>query len=624
MPHPEQQFRWSWELSAAPEALWPWVANTDRFNRDCGYPAVTPVAVPNQPPHVRRLRTRVLGIPIEWDESAFEWVMPQRFGAERRYHRGPVARMIVACELVPRRDGGTTLVYTMRITPAGWFGRLALPVAIGFDARRKMDRVFRRYDELARRQQPHAALRPGRNLAPGGGERLSRIAASLVTEHQQPASLVGELEQLLVAGDDQALGRIRPYAIADAWGAPRRQTLHLFLHATRAGLLDFSWDLVCPHCRGAKAGGSHLGTITAQAHCESCGIDFTANFDRSVELTFTPNPAIRPITRATFCVGGPHLTPHVVAQQTLAAGSRTRLPLDVPPGGYRVRAPGLPAQAPFRVAAEGVAELEIAIAAPPDDPASVAPGGALVLTNPSAEPRLAVVEHLAWTDQATTAADVTSLQLFRDLFSREVLRAGERLDVGSLAIVFTDLKDSTHLYQQIGDAPAFGRVLTHFDVLRAVVAEEDGCIVKTMGDAIMAAFTRPVCAVRAMIRAQQWLADPEAAVTKAGAQEIRLAAPLRLKCGIHSGPCLAINQNDRLDYFGTTVNIAARLCGVSSGTDVVLSDAVAADPEVAAECQRTAAALAGEQVQLKGFGENRFAIHRLTAGTGPRARHQSP
>jgi len=50
---------------------------------------------------------------------------------------------------------------------------------------------------------------------------------------------------------------------------------------------------------------------------------------------------------------------------------------------------------------------------------------------------------------------------------------------------------------------------------------------------------------------------------------------------VHAGPCIAVTLNERLDYFGRTVNTAARIQGLSEGGDVVLSAAVAADPEVA-------------------------------------------
>jgi class 3 adenylate cyclase len=128
-------------------------------------------------------------------------------------------------------------------------------------------------------------------------------------------------------------------------------------------------------------------------------------------------------------------------------------------------------------------------------------------------------------------------------------------------------------------------------------------VVKSMGDAIMAVFTRPVAAVSAAFAAQQAVAAPGEG-----------RRPLLLKAGIHTGPCIAVNQNGRLDYFGSTVNLAARLVSLSSGDDVVVSEAVVADPEVSD-------LLAGEgrvdstrlEAALKGFDEERFELWRLSA-----------
>ena len=108
------------------------------------------------------------------------------------------------------------------------------------------------------------------------------------------------------------------------------------------------------------------------------------------------------------------------------------------------------------------------------------------------------LERTTWSDQAATAADVTILQVFRDLFSSEVLRPGEEISVGSTTLMFTDLRNSTKLYREIGDAPAFGRVREHFEILEQAITAEGGSIVKTMGDSIMAAFRSPVSALQAI------------------------------------------------------------------------------------------------------------------------------
>jgi class 3 adenylate cyclase len=219
--------------------------------------------------------------------------------------------------------------------------------------------------------------------------------------------------------------------------------------------------------------------------------------------------------------------------------------------------------------------------------------------------QLFVLERTSWSDRAVTAAEVTTLQVFRDLFSNELLRPGERISVGNMTVLFTDLRDSTSFYQQIGDAPAFGRVLDHFGVLREAIVGEDGAIVKTIGDAVMAVFRRPVSAVRAILNAQQRLAFPPDG-----------APPLYLKAGVHHGPCIAVTMNDRLDYFGSVVNLAARLERLSSGEDVIISEAIHHDPEVAEFLSSPEHQFVVErfEAQLKGFDKEQFRLWRVHSG----------
>jgi class 3 adenylate cyclase len=214
------------------------------------------------------------------------------------------------------------------------------------------------------------------------------------------------------------------------------------------------------------------------------------------------------------------------------------------------------------------------------------------LINQTDQPRTFELRRTAWSDQAATAADVTILQVFRDLFSNEVLRPGEEISVGSVTLMFTDLRGSTRLYRQIGDAPAFGRVREHFEILEQVVKSEGGSIIKTMGDAVMAAFRRPAPALRAIMEIQRQIAESG-------------APPLRLKAGIHHGPCIVVNLNDRMDYFGSTVNIAARLPDFSSGGEAVITGSIRKDPEAQEFFKKNIQpnTLARFQAELRGYDE---------------------
>ena len=597
----EYHYRWEWGLRSGPSALWPLVADTNRFNRDTGVAAVDERgAGPNAR---RRLRLSVLGIGVEWEEEPFEWVEPNRFSVVRRYLSGPLAEMRVAVDLGPGEGGGTRLLYEVWAKPRNLLGLLAVPFQVGWLSRRRFESTFRRYDALAAGARPVMEERAGPRLAPGGRGRLEAAEERLSTAGVG-SELAQRLVRLIERADELTVARLRPYALADAWGLSRRSVLEACLHATRTGLLELQWDLLCPLCRGAKESAPMLGDVESRVHCATCNIDFSVDFDRSVELTFRPTAAIRTIERHDYCVGGPQVTPHIVAQQLLSAGESRSLPLALAPGRYRMRTLEGGDAVAVVATEDGVTETAVQATETGWAPEEIglAPNASLRLENSTGREQLFILERPAWSEQAATAAEVTALQLFRDLFSSEALRPGEPIAVGTLTVVFTDLRDSTRFYREVGDAPAFGSVMEHLDVLRAAVGEEEGAVVKAMGDAIMAAFVRPVGALRAVLRVQRELASPSAG-----------KRPLLLKAGMHSGPCIAITQNERLDYFGSTVNVAARLVDLSSGSDVVVSEAVLEDPEVAAELAGSGMGAEPFEATLKGLEGERFALFRLTA-----------
>lgn len=600
----EFHYRWEYELSASPQALWPLIADTNRFNRDAGVPFVEQLG-PSDERGRRRLRLSKLGIGVVWDEEPFEWIRPLRFGVVRRYRSGPVAEMRVTAELTEREGGGTRLVYQVWAQSRGPLGRAVIPLQVGRISARKFAAVFRRYDKLALASTRREGLDASRTkLDASVSALLSTLKRKLIDEGA-PSTLVSLLAETIEDGDELTLARMRPYALADAWGVVRRDVLQLCLRATRAGLLDLRWELLCPLCRGPQQSASALRDVRADQHCESCRIDFTVAFDRSVEVVFRPNAAVRSVSARAFCVGGPQVTPHVVVQQPLAPGERRTVSLELEEGRYRLRTQMLVAGRFLLVTRDGRDSLTLRAETDgwPEDEPRVNTRTTLTFENATDEAQVFILERTAWGDQAATAAEVTALQLFRDLFATEALRPGDRINVGQMAVLFTDLRNSTRLYREIGDAVAFGAVMNHFDVLREAITREGGAIVKTLGDAIMAVFPRPAPALRAIMKAQAALASPPEGTR-----------PFILKAGLHAGPCIAVTLDGRLDYFGSNVNIAARLEPLSTGIDCVITSDVRNDPEVVALLEDNASGLAAEtcEAQLKGFDNENFELWRVT------------
>jgi class 3 adenylate cyclase len=608
MRYPEFHYHWEYQLQADPETLWPLVADTNRFNRDTGIPAVQRR---NKPGEIldnarRKLGLSRFGVPVEWEEEPFEWVRPFRHGVKRRYSKGPVGEMSVLTEMIPQENGGTKLITDIRARPRNLLGFAAIPGQVGL-LNAVFNRIaYQRYDQLAVKGQLAIDIPGDAEFVPGGRDRLKRAREAMLADGAM-TDIADKLVDLLEHRDSMSLARVRPYELADHWDMPRRSVLEHALLATRHGMLELQWDVLCPLCRGAKMVAPTLGKIQNSVHCDTCNIDFGVNFDQSVELTFRANAAIRQTESGEFCIAGPQTQPHVAVQQLIQAGeSRTVRPA-LESGRYRLRTLTMRGSESIRVEQGGLEDATLrasAIDGWPSGELEISPTPELTLKNATESEQLFILERTAWSDQAVTAAEVTVLQTFRDLFANEALRPGEQISVGSLTIIFTDLRGSTRLYNEIGDAPAFGLVMSHFDVLRAAINAEGGAIVKTIGDAVMAVFQRPAPALRAMLNAQSMLSE---AAADAGERA------LKLRAGIHFGGCIAVTLNDRLDYFGSTVNLAARLEGFSSGGDVIISDVVRADPEVMELLETTDSGLSAEpfQTQLKGFATD-YALWRVS------------
>jgi class 3 adenylate cyclase len=209
-------------------------------------------------------------------------------------------------------------------------------------------------------------------------------------------------------------------------------------------------------------------------------------------------------------------------------------------------------------------------------------------------------DHYALTMQPfLSGAELLSNQTFLDLFDTETIVAGEGLAVRRLALLFTDLQGSTALYDRIGDMKAFDLVRLHFGHLRKCISNNSGALVKTIGDAVMASFVDPLDALRAALDMRAQIAQFNA---DAGNDLIAL------KIGLHTGACLAVTLNDRLDYFGQTVNTAARVQSLAEANEIVVTDEVLLHPGAA----ELVAGLEIEKraVQLKGISGD-VGVHSL-------------
>ncbi len=586
--------RWVWDLDAARDRLWQYVADTDWVNRHAGLPRISAryEALPGG--GTRRFASFARGpLRVEWEERPTVWQVPSFFEVERIYRRGPLARFFSRTSLESIGPDRTSVVVEVELRAASRFAEPLLPL-LAAHGKRGANHAFRLAATLARRNE--TALAPMSNTDTGPWQVLCDAGVD--------AEVVARLAAFVDSADDRDLQRIRPYELADVWKQSRRTVLSAFLTATRLGLFNLRWNVLCPGCRGPSPPMQSLGELHRGYHCEACNLPFDAAFDRSVEVTFDARPLGRRGETGLFCIANPQRSGHVYAQTSVAEHGECEVALELQPGSYQINAgTGV---GTFVSNDDDEVRRELTATVAPDGAVEVAAfvgSGAvhLKIVNRSDRPAIVRVENGRWPDTIATAAAVTALQEFRDLFSSEVLAPGLDLGIETLAVLFTDVVGSTAIYSKTGDAPAFRIVADHFDVMRETVAKHEGAIVKTIGDAVMAAFADPVRCLDAAL-------DLDARV-----QTITAAGePLRLRVGFHVGPCIAMRANDRIDYFGTTVNLAARLQKLAGAGEVTLARSVAQRPAIAARLRGLSTAVANETLEIKGFPERIDVVRIFT------------
>ncbi|NQW10062.1 MAG: adenylate/guanylate cyclase domain-containing protein [Alphaproteobacteria bacterium] len=582
---PARTFVWEFEAPAA--AVWPALADTARFNEAAGLPKHAIREEPQPDGSVRFFAEATIGpFALAWEEIPVEWISGRWFRHERRFSRGPLASLIASAEL-ETVGSGSRCRYTLEAEAATVAGQLIL--ATGFFPRteRNFTDLVGQINAFAAGRDSRAFKTPKLALDAEHAARLDRIVEAIEASGNGH-KLARRLADYLLDGQEVDLARIRPRALAREWRLGELPVIECSLQAVRDGLLEARWDLLCPRCRGAKITAVSLDRLPTEAHCDSCNVGYDRDFARNVELSFHPAPGIRRVEEGEFCLFGPMSTPHVMLQVALDPGAETTLPADLVAGAYRYRT----------LEAGGETDIELA---PGPIPAMVAHGGTVTpgepspagkirLINREATRRCFVLESRAWVADALTGHQATTLQAFRDLFATDVLRPGDEVAIAQIALLFTDLKGSTALYERIGDAAAYHLVRDHFAFLGERVRAHRGAIVKTIGDAVMAAFAEPADAVRAALAVQGQVAAFNAAQEGEG---------IAIKMGAHAGRCIQVTLNDRLDYFGSMVNLAARVQGLADGDEVVLTRALAEDPTVAAVIGPVAG---WEPVAVRGFG----------------------
>ncbi|QGY01905.1 adenylate/guanylate cyclase domain-containing protein [Methylobacterium mesophilicum SR1.6/6] len=454
-----------------------------------------------------------------------------------------------------------------------------------------------------------------------------------------PSDVADAVAEFVRTSPDERLARVNALALSAETGLDEDVLIGALLHTSRLGLFEMSWNILCPHCRSVLAANATLRSVRRSHHfCAFCDATEELRLDDRVEVTFTVSPRLRRIgahdpdglgfwdyhrqvffgsgvdfpERATFDALASSC---VLETVELQGGERLLLTLPAPEGTLIAFDPVTHTAQYLTVEgppAGGRQDLAMVFDGRPSVARATLPPGMLRLSldNRTRERVLLGIYRAGPELDALiggqrpflTARRLLSNQTFRDVFRTDTLDIDQRLKITSLTFLFTDLQGSTELYERVGDFTAYDLVRTHFRLLHDIVAAESGAVVKTIGDAVMATFDRPERALAAALRMQAAMRELN---TERGAED------LKLKIGLHEGPCLAVSLNDRQDYFGQTVNIASRVQDLASRDAIFATGSILGHRKV--EDLLRVSGLAGQAWTggLRGIGD-RIPVYRLT------------
>lgn len=447
------------------------------------------------------------------------------------------------------------------------------------------------------------------------------------------AQTINNFADFIASAPDEELFRMSPLRYAERAKLSKETAIDLFLYATHAGILNFNWGVICPSCGAFITAPSGLRWLNAEKRCTLCQLDTTPSLEERTEVAFTVAPSARAIRfhnldeieferDGFFTFFSTSVAFHPRVHAVISASLRTsyRIPaesvqdlhINLEADHYMLMVPATHAVTHIPVNASGTtheADFELLFDGQLIPETKVLAPGDCVLRIHNRSRQSILLGFLCESrmkpytpEERAKAASIYSLtpyltgkelmtsQTFRDFFHMESIPPANGLELKNLTLLFTDLKGSTAMYERIGDFNAYALVREHFARLREIIASKHGAVVKTMGDAIMASFNDPASALEAaaLMRNQILKADSDDG--------------LMLKIGIHTGPCIAVETNEQLDYFGQTVNIAARVQAVAEAGEIVCTEAVYQAVNVAGVLGKSQLEVVQDQALLKGLG----------------------
>jgi len=564
-------FLWEFDLKVTREDMWPYLIDTSSFNQRAGLPKINYIEKDG------RLygSTKQAGMRVEWEEIPWEWEYLKEIVNARIYSKGFGRYIRSKFILEPYGETRSRLYVYFGLIPKNYFMKRLLLYAMP-----KLEAGFRKaLSEIQAEIQKNAnatyqLVGKSTNIPTFIGEvnwvhpeKLDQVREELIRSGIKINTIEKVYDYIRKSGDNE-LDRIRIKNLSKLLNLNFDELLKMFLYGCRLGIFTLSWDIICPHCRGVRSSLQKLGDLPEKDDCEVCEIEFDTTGQNSIEVTFHLHPSVRKIEKQIYCAAEPATKRHIVLSKTIAPGKSFFTNLLIQNGIYRLRKKGVPKYNLVDVSDKFEEKEIVWLDENGENEIQVKSKPGFVFQNNEKVSVTIVMEERKEDQLSLRPKELFNFNDFRDLFSEEAIATNLQLDIGIQTLLFTDIVGSTKFYETVGDHGAFLQVREHFIKAYTLIHNEKGTVVKTIGDAIMASFPSPKHALRAAKEMQEWF-HPENKHT-----------PVRIRISIHAGNCLAVNLNSNIDYFGNTVNYAAKMQNVTDSGEISISESVFRDRDL--------------------------------------------
>ena len=523
-----------YDLPVTVSEIWPILIDTSRMNSEMGFPPRVEKEVDGE----NHVSTKTLGKKEEWIEKPWVWVHEKEIQQHRIFQRGWMTehRGVVRVE---EKSDGTCLV-----------------------------QVFFRWNFPNIFHYALFSLVP-KSLEKGFGTILMAKSKFILQNRMEKKrsgipqlpdqSAYEMLKNYFLTGDMLDLDRIHAKELAERFGLPLNDVLKVCVRMVKDGDLTLSWDVICPHCRSARGESNSIAGLSENNSCEPCGTIFGIDQEESIEVVFHVSPKLRNIQKVVFCAAEPAKKKHIKLHQDFAPGVTKKFQMHLPDGTYRLRAKNSN-QSVYIDLKTGDSRKEFAWDGSDAERITCNNNFSFTLSNRNTKTESFTLEEAWWFKDRLLSGEALSNPLIREIFSEDHLQVGLKLNVGTQVILFTDIVGSTPLYKNLGDALSLKAVQSHYKEVSEIIQKHDGVIVKYIGDAVMAAFLDLEKAMLCSVEIHKKFSSD------------RADTPIRLRASFHEGKVLCANMNVGLDYFGNTVNQAAKIQKYANAHEIAVTE----------------------------------------------------